>query len=114
MFQMQIFVKSLLTDRLMTLEVDPSDTIQEVKIKLQEKKGISAKDQHLTFGGRPLKDDLTVSDYCIHRESTLVLQQRRPKHDHRSHGSGLRTDVSQSQQRKYRGEALETVQVNGR
>ena len=111
---MQIFVKSLLTDRLMTLEVGPSDTIQEVKIKLQDKEGIPPDQQELTFGGRPLKDDLTVSDYCIQRESTLVLQRRRPKHDHRSHGNGLRTDVSQSQQRKYRGEALETVQVNGR
>ena len=72
----QVFVKMADTGRLMTLEVKPSDTIREVKKKIQEKEGIPTDDQQLTCGGRPLEDYLPVSSYRIQGESTLVLLQR--------------------------------------
>ncbi|MCL2034934.1 MAG: hypothetical protein FWG94_09415 [Oscillospiraceae bacterium] len=69
---MQIFVK-LPTGRILTLEVEPTDTIDSIKAKIQEKEGIPPERQRLFFEDIELKGDKTLSDYCINKESTLVL-----------------------------------------
>lgn len=69
---MQIFVKTL-TGKTIPLEVDPYDTIQDVKCKIHAQEGISPHQQQLVFGGKQLEDDKTLSDYCIQRESALHL-----------------------------------------
>ncbi len=74
---MQIFVKTL-TGRTTTLDVDVTDTVEVVKIKVYVREGIPMDQQRLIFGGRQMENGRTLVDYNVQRESTLhlVLQTR--------------------------------------
>jgi ubiquitin len=72
---MQVFVKAL-TGKNITLEVNPEDTIERLKQKIQEREGIPPSEQRLIFSGKQLEDNKTIQDYNIQKDTTIHLVLR--------------------------------------
>ena len=75
-FAMQIFVKTP-TGKHITLEAEPTDRVEDVKQKVQDKEGIPTEMQTLKFQGKILEDGNTLQDYSIQKDSTIHLVLKR-------------------------------------
>ncbi|WP_269514672.1 ubiquitin-like protein [Brevundimonas subvibrioides] len=75
-FAMEVFLR--MPDRsVIVLQVEPSDTIENVKTKVQDQKGVPGDRQRIIFAGRELEDNRTLADYNVQANSTLILILRR-------------------------------------
>ncbi|KAH8799243.1 hypothetical protein DL96DRAFT_1638121 [Flagelloscypha sp. PMI_526] len=69
---MQVFVK-ILTGKTITVDIEPSETIYDLKFKVESKEGLPPDSQRLIYAGKQVENDRTLSDYGIQKEATLHL-----------------------------------------
>ena len=72
---MPLYVKTL-DDRTITLEVEPGDPIDNVRLKILDKEGIATDRQRLIYGGTTLEDGHTLADYGIQKDAVVYLMIR--------------------------------------
>lgn len=69
---MQFFVKTL-TGITLSFDIEPSNTIHDLKLLIEYNGGIHADLQRLVFTGKQLEDDRKLTDYGVQSDSIVHL-----------------------------------------
>lgn len=71
---MQIYVK-LMSWKCIPLEVEPTDRIEDIKAKIQDREGIPIDQQRLILPllGKELRNEFTLQEYSIFKDSTIQM-----------------------------------------
>ncbi|KAH7730161.1 polyprotein [Aphelenchoides avenae] len=69
---MLIKVKTL-TGKEIELDIEPTDKVERIKEKVEEKEGIPPPQQRLIFAGKQMSDEKTASEYKVVGGSVLHL-----------------------------------------
>jgi ubiquitin len=69
---MKIFINTV-TGKTFTLEVEPAEPIEIVKVKIENQEAIPSEQQRLIFAGRQLEEGRILSDYNIQKDCTILL-----------------------------------------
>ncbi|WP_093199628.1 ubiquitin-like protein [Pseudomonas yamanorum] len=70
---MNIFI-AMITNKTISVECDPSDTIENIKAIIQDREGIPPDQQRLYLSTRLLEDGYTLSDYSVGGNATLLCK----------------------------------------
>jgi hypothetical protein len=73
LYAMQVFVKIIPSGKMITLELETSDGVENIKQQIQEREGLLPENQSIYFDGKKLEDGRTISDYNISKSSVLIL-----------------------------------------
>jgi len=69
---MLIKVKTL-TGKEIEIDIEPTDRVERIKERVEEKEGIPPQQQRLIFSGKQMNDEKTASDYKVSGGSVLHL-----------------------------------------
>jgi hypothetical protein len=72
---MKIYVKTL-DNFIMTFEVQPSDSVEKLKLQIEKTIGLPRYGQRLVYRGKVLFDERTLSDFDVENESSIHLNHR--------------------------------------
>ena len=69
----QVYVKIIPSNKTIILDLLTSDSVQNIKQKIQLKEGISPINQHVYYEGKQLQDGRLAADYNISANSYLIM-----------------------------------------
>uniref|UniRef100_A0A9L0IC78 Ubiquitin-like protein NEDD8 n=1 Tax=Equus asinus TaxID=9793 RepID=A0A9L0IC78_EQUAS len=71
--QEYIFIRNTLTGKEIEIDIEPTDKVERIKERVEEKEGIPPQQQRLIYSGKQMNDEKTAADYKILGGSVLHL-----------------------------------------
>uniref|UniRef100_A0AAZ3RF94 Ubiquitin-like protein NEDD8 n=1 Tax=Oncorhynchus tshawytscha TaxID=74940 RepID=A0AAZ3RF94_ONCTS len=68
-----IVILDTLTGKEIEIDIEPTDKVERIKERVEEKEGIPPQQQRLIYSGKQMNDEKTAADYKIQGGSVLHL-----------------------------------------